>query len=224
MSESVTTGGEAWVKLNSLIDTDFYLTAAESALILADVGAIAADATENDAGPDSLVSIDITGPAKWDGGEVLELVLSLTAATGTVVPTLSTDDNSVDEVTIDTGGSVHLVAPDVTFKASAQTAAEGTAVLDADGYVESITITEVGSYLDSELPITVTIDAPTRTDEVTAVAGESTSDVALRLAHQIEAEGVLSVTTGTGDTAVIVTVSIEANNGEDLTIDSVSVA
>jgi len=81
-------------------------------------------------------------------------------ATGTVVPTLATDNNAVASVTItDPGLYAAAETPTVTFKTAAGTTAVGTAVM-VNRQVSSITVSVVGVYLDSELPITVTIAAP----------------------------------------------------------------
>lgn len=80
-------------------------------------------------------------------------------ATGTVVPALATDANTVTSVTIDEGGSGYAAAPPVTFSDGDGGTATGTATMTAD-VVSGVTMTAPGSYLDSELPITVTFGAP----------------------------------------------------------------
>jgi len=80
-------------------------------------------------------------------------------ATGTVVPTLVTDANTVDFIIVDDGGQGYGSAPVVTFSTGTGSTATGTAVLTGD-VVTSVTIDTLGSYLDIELPITVTFAAP----------------------------------------------------------------
>lgn len=88
-------------------------------------------------------------------------------ATGTPVTALGTvvddaaggDDNAVVSVTITNGGSEYASVPTVTFSAGTGSTATGTAVL-TNGEVTDVIITDGGSYLDSELPVTVTFSAP----------------------------------------------------------------
>jgi hypothetical protein len=82
-------------------------------------------------------------------------------ALGTVVITPSANDNVVASVTMTNNGGGYASAPVVTFSASAQTRALGTAVLTGDR-VTSVIITNDGSYTDVELAagITVSFAAP----------------------------------------------------------------
>lgn len=85
--------------------------------------------------------------------------LTPVTSTGDVVPTLVTDANTVDSVDITEVGAGYTSAPAVTFSTGTGATATGTAVMTGTT-VTGIAITDPGSYLDAELPITVTIDAP----------------------------------------------------------------
>lgn len=82
-------------------------------------------------------------------------------ATGTVVAGGVLDARTVASVTITDSGIGYTSAPAVTFKASTgASTATGTAIIDGTGAVTSVTVDTAGSYLDVDLPITVSFAAP----------------------------------------------------------------
>ena len=119
-----------------------------------------------DSATSDLTAYKWSGAASAAAGEATlmndSVINAKATATGyPVIANPSADDNPVDSVTITSGGGGYATAPAVTFSASSQTTATGTAVLTGD-VVTSITITNAGSYTDAELAagITVTIAAP----------------------------------------------------------------
>ena len=109
---------------------------------------------------DTDVAIEAISQLEYAAAELEASLPAKSQASGTVVPNLVTDDNSVVSVTIDDPGLYAKgETPTVTFATGTGSTATGTAVM-VNRQVSSITVTAAGSYLDSELPITVTIAAP----------------------------------------------------------------
>jgi hypothetical protein len=102
----------------------------------------------------------------------------LVTATGDVTPIVITDANEADTVAMTENGTAYVGTPVVTFSTGTGGTATGTATMAA-GSITGIAVDTVGSYLDSELPITVTVEAPK--GDGTSPA-DATADVTAKLA------------------------------------------